>query len=165
MARGTPETLAAYLAAHHVDAQLLYPGRSTATVPEAAAALGVPPGQIIKSLVFTNSNGTLVLAVVPGDRRVDPAKLAALVGGERLRLASPAIVEQATGYPPGATPPVGHLTPLPVVVDASLLAHAVVYGGGGASDTMLAIAPADIVRLTNARVEEITESPHAEGSA
>jgi prolyl-tRNA editing enzyme YbaK/EbsC (Cys-tRNA(Pro) deacylase) len=66
------------------------------------------------------------------------------------------VVLELTGYPPGATPPVGHLTPLKVIVDRSVLQEPIVYGGGGGSDVMLRISPHEILRLTGAIVADVT---------
>ncbi len=154
MASG-PDRLAAYLRQHGVDAEILYPGKSTATVAEAAAALGVHPRQIIKSLLFQGKDGTAVLVIARGATRVDRRKLTETTGLRQPQLAPPQLVLDLTGYPPGATPPIGHLTPLKVVVDRAVLEEPVVYGGGGASDVMLRISPPEILRLTGATVADI----------
>ncbi len=154
MSRGL-ERLQDYLQRHGVDAQILRPGKSTATVAEAAAALGVPPAQIVKSLLFQGKDGRVVLVVTRGVSRVDRRKLSQATGLRQPQLAPPEVVIDLTGYPPGATPPVGHLTPLMVVVDYRVLQVPVVYGGGGESDVMLRISPEEIVRLTGAIVADV----------
>ena len=151
-----PDRLAAYLRQHGAEAEILYPGKSTATVVEAAAALGVHPGQIIKSLLFQGKDGATVLVIARGECRVDRRKLTEVTGLRQPRLAPPQVGLDLTGYPPGATPPVGHLTPLQVIVDRSVLQEPVVYGGGGGSDVMLRISPREILRLTGATVADVT---------
>jgi prolyl-tRNA editing enzyme YbaK/EbsC (Cys-tRNA(Pro) deacylase) len=151
-----PDRLEAFLRQHGVDAEILYPGKSTATVAEAAAALGVHPGQIIKSLLFQGKDGATVLVIARGESRVDQRKLTEATGLRQPRLAPPQVVLELTGYPPGATPPVGHLTPLKVIVDRSVLQEPIVYGGGGGSDVMLRISPHEILRLTGAIVADVT---------
>ena len=54
-------------------------------------------------------------------------------------------------------PPVGHLTTLNVIVDPAVLVEPVVFGGGGQSDLLLRIRPAEIVRLTGATVADVTD--------
>ena len=55
---------------------------------DAAAALGIPPDRICKSLV-ASADGELVLAVVPVARQLDLKRLAAVVGARRATLARP----------------------------------------------------------------------------
>ncbi len=147
-----PDDLARTLAAQGVRARVLRLERPTRTVAEAAAALGVDERTIVKSLLFRSAEGQFVLVVVRGDQRVDPVRLAQAMGHAKLVLASPEDVLAVTGYPAGATPPVGHRTALNVVVDPGVLEEPVVYGGGGDERSLLEIAPDDVVRLTGAIV-------------
>lgn len=140
-----------------IAARLIEPGVPTPTVPDAAAALGVDPGQIVKSLLFTDGDGSVVLAILSGASRVDRARLAAATGHQRLKMAAPEAVLTRTGYPAGGTPPVGHIEPLPVVLDARVAAMPLVYGGGGQADTLLEIRPEEILRVTGATVADIAE--------
>ncbi|MDI3339040.1 MAG: YbaK/EbsC family protein [Sphaerobacter sp.] len=149
--------LARYLAEHDIDAEILVPGQPTPTVPLAAAALGVDPDQIIKSLLFQGKDGDCVLAVVRGTARVSRTRLTAATGLRQPKLAPPDVVRDRTGYEPGGTPPIGHVTPVPVVVDRAVLDEPVVFGGGGSDRAMLRIRSADIVRLTGARVADLCD--------
>lgn len=149
------------LAAGEVVGELVVPGVPTPTVPDAAAALGVAPAQILKSLLFVAPDGAATLAVVTGDSRVDRARLAAVAGVERLKMAAPEVVLARTGYPAGGVAPVCHATPLPVVVDRAVLDLAVAFAGGGRDDAMLRITPREIVRLTGATIADITDGAHA----
>ncbi len=153
-----PTHLAAYIEIHRVDAEILMPGVPMPTVPLATAAIGVAEPRILKTLVFVTKDGRLVLAIVAGSARVDRALLAASAGLPPLRLADPAIVLAATGYPAGGVAPIAHLTPIPVIVDTEAAALDAAYGGAGTDPALLRIAPADIVRLTNAKIAAITRS-------
>lgn len=157
--------LAAWLAARGVDAELVAPGAEMPTVERAAAALGVAPAEIVKSILFQHKKdrGRLCLAVAPGDVQVDRRKVADALGQTRLKLASPDAALEATGYAVGGIPPVGHRSHLPVVVDERVLAHPVVFGGGGDEHHMLRIAPAAIVALTAAVVADVAADPAAAG--
>lgn len=139
-----------------IAGKLIFPGVPTPTVPDAAGALGVEEGQILKSLVFTNRRGDYVLAIAAGPDRVSAEKLAAASGIEGLKLARPDDVLEHTGYPVGAMPPVAHQSGLPVFVDQAVTKLEVVYGGGGRVDAMLQITPDEIVRVTGATVTRIT---------
>ncbi|MET0580206.1 MAG: YbaK/EbsC family protein, partial [Ilumatobacteraceae bacterium] len=88
----------------------------TKTAADAAAAIGVDVGQIVKSLIF-GVDGDVVLALVSGANQLDEAKLAAAAGGTRCARVDADTVRAATGYPIGGVPPFGHATELPVFVD------------------------------------------------
>jgi prolyl-tRNA editing enzyme YbaK/EbsC (Cys-tRNA(Pro) deacylase) len=129
----------------------------TPTAVDAARAAGCKLGQIVKSLVF-DCDGRWVVALVPGDRRADPAKIAAAAGAARARIASPEEVERATGFAAGAVAPF----PLPgvdrVFVDNGLLVHKRVWIGAGSPSHLAALAPADLVRLARAQLMDAVEA-------
>lgn len=146
-----------YLEAHGVQATIFEPGVPTPTVLDAARALGVEPGQIIKSVAFAAKDGTVVLVVAPGDRRIDTNKVSTLLGLERLKSAAPAQVLEATGYPAGGVPPVGHVAGLRVVVEITLLERDELIGGGGSEHLLLRIAPSEVVRATGAIIGDVCQ--------
>jgi prolyl-tRNA editing enzyme YbaK/EbsC (Cys-tRNA(Pro) deacylase) len=96
---------------------------SARTASEAAAALGVQTGQIVKSLVFLR-DGDPVMVLCAGDRRVDSKRLG-------LTPATADQVRDATGYSIGGIPPVGHATPLPTMADRSLERFETVWAAAG----------------------------------
>ena len=149
------ERLLDFLRAHEVDAEIVAPGVPMPTVPLAAAAIGARPEQILKSLVFQDRAGVCVLAIASGTGRVDAARLAAVAGLDRPRLADPATVLRVTGYPAGGVAPVGHPAQLRVILDRRAAELDMAYGGGGAEELLLRIRPRDIVRLTRAEVASI----------
>jgi Cys-tRNA(Pro)/Cys-tRNA(Cys) deacylase len=131
VATGTPATvlLTRQRVAHTVHPYEHDP-RAEAYGEEAAAALGVAPQRIFKTLIAT-IDGRLVCAVVPVAGRLDLKALAAAVGGKRAAMADPAAAARATGYVVGGISPLGHKTRLPVVVDASASDFATVYVSAG----------------------------------
>ena len=149
--------LVEYLERHAVNASVVEPGVPTPTVLDAARALNVEPGQIIKSVAFEANTGEVVLVIAPGDRRVDAAKVAALARLEKVKMASPARVLETTGYAVGGVPPVGHPAGLPVILDASLLEREELVGGGGAGHLLLRIAPREVLRVTGGTVGDICQ--------
>ena len=99
------ERVAAFLRAAGAEARLEELGADTSTAQAAADAVGCALGQIVKSLVLV-CDGRAVIALVPGDRRVDPAKVALAAGADDARVARPPEVVAATGFVPGAVAPV-----------------------------------------------------------
>jgi len=94
----------------------------TKTAADAAAAIGVAVGQIVKSLVFA-VDGEIVMAYVSGANQLDEKKLAAAAGGAKCSRVDADAVRAATGYPIGGVPPFGHSTQLRVFVDPDLLQY------------------------------------------
>ena len=121
---------------------------------EAAAALGVHPERIFKTLV-ASVDGGLVLAVVPVAGELDLKRLAAAVGGRRADMADPAAAERATGYVIGGISPIGTRRALPVVIDATALDHPTVFVSAGRRGLQVDLSPADLVRITRASVASI----------
>jgi prolyl-tRNA editing enzyme YbaK/EbsC (Cys-tRNA(Pro) deacylase) len=79
---------------------------------------------------------------------VDTAKVAALIGAERVRRATPEFVLAATGQEVGGVAPVGHPRPLRTVVDVDLAAYPLLWAGGGDHHTMFAVTYEDLLRVT-----------------
>jgi len=124
------------------------------TARRAAALLGVPPHEVVKS-VLVDTDGGPVVCLVPGDRRVDPARLAAALGCAAAAPCAASRVVSVTGFRPGALPPCGLDGELPVVADPTVFELPVVYCGGGATTTMLKIRSADLRAMLAPRVAAI----------
>lgn len=130
--------------------------QGTHTVADAAAAVGVEPGQIVKSLVLRRESGDGLLVAVSGPNRVDLEKVAALVG-EPVAMAPAKWVREHTGFAIGGVPPGGHATPLETVIDRDLLAFDVVWAAAGSPYEVFPLAPATLVELTGGRVADVAE--------
>ena len=128
----------------------------TRTAEDAARAIGCTVAQIVKSLVFM-ADDEPVLALVSGADRVDVDRLAAATGAAATRRATGDEARSATGFAIGGVPPFGHGSSLTVLVDPGLLRHEVVWAAAGLPDAVFAIAPADLVRISGARVAELAE--------
>lgn len=128
----------------------------TRTAADAAAAVGADVSCIVKTLVFRvvddDGEGRLVLALVGGADRLDEARLAAAAGGHRAERVDADVVREATGYPIGGVPPVGHPTPLPTWIDDALLAHDQVWAAAGTPRHVFPVDPRDLVSATGAVV-------------
>lgn len=134
-----------WLAAHAPDVPVIAPGASTATVAEAAQALGVEPGRIAKTLAM-RVNGEALLLVTRGDARLDNVKCKAALGG-RPRMLDAEETLALTGHAVGGVCPFGLRTALPVWIDVSLRAYAKVFPAGGSRETSVEIAPDRLAAL------------------
>jgi Cys-tRNA(Pro)/Cys-tRNA(Cys) deacylase len=121
---------------------------------EAAAALGVDPARVCKTLIAM-VDGRLVAAIVPVDLQLDTKALAASIGGRRADLADPAVAERATGSVVGGISPLAPRRPLAVVLDAAAAEQARILVSAGRRGLQLELAPVDLIRLTDATVAPI----------
>jgi Cys-tRNA(Pro)/Cys-tRNA(Cys) deacylase len=151
------ERVSSFLRQMGVEARIEEFEAGTPTAVDAARAVGSKLGQIVKSLVF-DCDGRWVVALIPGDRRADSAKIAHAAGARRAKIASPEEVENATGFVAGAVAPF----PLPgvdrVFIDRGLLSHKRVWMGAGSPSHMAVIAPGDLVRLARAQAIDAVEA-------
>ncbi len=128
--------------------------RAEAYGDEAAAALGVDPARIFKTLI-ASVDGKLACAVVPVAGRLDLKGFAAALGAKRAELAEPAAAARATGYVVGGISPIGQKTRLRVVVDESASGFDTVYVSAGARGLQVELRPADLVRVAQAELAPI----------
>ncbi|HEX9033015.1 MAG TPA: Cys-tRNA(Pro) deacylase [Streptosporangiaceae bacterium] len=121
---------------------------------EAAAALGVPAERVFKTLI-ASVDGELTVAVVPVAGQLSLKALADAVGGKRAEMAQTAVAERATGYVTGGISPIAQRKRLPVVIDATALACETVFCSAGQRGLEIELAPADLVRATDATIAPI----------
>jgi Cys-tRNA(Pro) deacylase len=123
----------------------------TKTAADAAAAIGVEVGQIVKSLIFA-VDAEPVLAFVSGAHRLDEGRLAAAAGGHSAQRVHADGVRDVTGYPIGGVPPFGHRRTLRAFVDEDLLTYDEVWAAAGTWNDVFALTPVELVRTSGATV-------------
>ena len=126
----------------------------TKTAADAAAAIGVDVGQIVKSLIFA-VDGEVVLAYVSGANQLDEKKLAAAAGGLKSARVDADTVRAATGFPIGGVPPFGHATHLRVFVDPDLLQYDEVWAAAGTWHDVFGIEPHRLVEASDGVVTDL----------
>ena len=124
------------------------------TAVDAANAIGCEVAQIVKSLIF-GVDGEIVLAYVSGVNQLDEAKLARAAGGLMCQRVDADVVREATGFPIGGVPPIGHATQLRVFIDPDLLRHDVVWAAAGTWHDVFPLSPHDLVRVSDGVVVEL----------
>ncbi len=142
------ETVRAFFAAHAPDIAVTELGVSTATVAQAAAAHGVEPGRIAKTLSL-RLNGDVILLVMGGEARLDNRKYKDRFGAKAKMLDAAEVLE-ATSHPVGGVCPFGLPRPLRVYADVSLRRFDVVVPAAGAAHAALRITPERLVQLADA---------------
>ena len=121
---------------------------------DAAQALGLDPSRVLKTLMIS-VDGTLVVAIVPVDGRLDLKAVATAAKGKKATMADSAAAERASGYLVGAISPIGQKRPHATLLDDSAMAFGAVYVSGGRRGMELEIAPADLLRITDATLASI----------
>src|SRR6476469_11068403 len=126
------------------------------SLEEAAAARGVQPGDIIKTLVVRRAEDDYLFVLVPGDREISWPKLRGLLGVNRLSMPDAATARDVTGYERGTITPFGSTTPWPVVADTTVTGRPLSIGARAHGVAATAYAD-DVVRALAADVADVTD--------
>jgi Cys-tRNA(Pro)/Cys-tRNA(Cys) deacylase len=126
------------------------------SLEEAAAARGVRPADIVKTLVVRRAEDDYLFVLVPGDREISWPKLRALLGVNRMSMPDAATAKDVTGYERGTITPFGSSRAWPVVADATVAGRLVSIGAGAHGVAATAQAD-DVVRVLGAQVADVTE--------
>jgi prolyl-tRNA editing enzyme YbaK/EbsC (Cys-tRNA(Pro) deacylase) len=144
-----------------VDLRITLLARTSHTAEDAARALGVELGQIVKTVVFVASSEEggrePVLCLVAGMNRVDVARLAAVVGEPSIRRTTAREARELTGFAIGGIPPIGHGRPGRAVMDPDLGRFRIVWAAAGVDRAVFPVPPATLRALSNAVVAPIAE--------
>jgi Cys-tRNA(Pro) deacylase len=125
------------------------------SLAEAAAARGIDPHQLVKTMVVRVSEGDHRFVLVPGDREISWPKLRSLLGVNRLSMPSADEARDVTGFERGTITPLGSLRALPVIADTTITGTVSI--GGGAHGVALTVAAPDLIAALDARVADVTE--------
>ena len=150
--------IASLLAEAGATGQVLELAGSARTAAEAAGELGVPLGAITNSLVF-EVDGAPLLVLTSGAHRVDPARVAALLGVRGVRPASADFVRRHTGQPIGGVAPIGHPEPIGTLVDVELARHDRVWTAAGHPHAVFPTTYEELLRLTSGTAAEVGDGP------
>ena len=126
------------------------------SLAEAAAARGIEPRQLVKSLVVRRADDDFLFVLVPGDRTISWPKLRQLLGVSRLSMPDATVALEATGYERGTITPFGSLHAWPVIVDERV--SGMISVGGGAHGVGLKLDAADLIQAMGAQVADVSES-------
>src|SRR5262249_22128317 len=151
------ERVATFLRAAGAEARIEEFDAETATAADAALAVGCEVSDIVKSLVFVCDDRP-VLALLPGDRRGDPAKIARAAGASEGRVAHAREVSALTGFAPGAVAPFGLDGIQRVLIDRVLVTHDDLWVSAGSTRHRAVLAAGELVRLTKAAPADLVAS-------
>jgi prolyl-tRNA editing enzyme YbaK/EbsC (Cys-tRNA(Pro) deacylase) len=156
------ESVRAWLAAHAPGLPIIETRESTATVAEAAKALGVEPAEIAKSLAV-RAGGETFLLVTRGDARLDNQKCKAELGA-RPRMLGPDETLALTGHPVGGVCPFGLASALPIYLDVSLRPFETIYPAAGSLNSSVRTSPQQLFDLVANRWVDLCRLPEASGA-
>ena len=157
------ESVRQFFAAKAADIAVMETASSTATVALAAAAYGVAPGQIAKTLSLRVGDAVFLL-VTGGAARLHNVKAKATFGG-KTRMLAPHEVEALTGHPVGGVCPFGLISPLPIYCDVSLQAFDEVVPAAGSPNSAVRISPLRLARLVGATWVDVCETNSSAGGS
>lgn len=121
---------------------------------QAAAALGVPPARVLKTLMV-RVDGKPACVIAPSDRQVSMKRLAAALNARTAQMMPPAEAERVSGYVVGGVSPFGQKRRLPVVIDEAALRHGSVFINGGQRGLQVELAPRDAATALGAVVAPV----------
>ena len=149
----------AFFKSHQLDIPILETEANTATVTLAAAAHGVEPGRIAKTLAFRLSDGRDVLVVASGDARIDNLKFKSALG--KGRMLSPEVVAVITGHPVGGVCPFGLAQPLPIYLDVTLKAYDEVLPAAGSVNSAVRLSVSLLAQVTQGEWVDVCQGASA----
>ena len=126
------------------------------SLEEAAAARGIEPRDLIKTLVVRVTDDEFVFVLVPGDRQFSWPKVRELLGTKRLSMPDAATAKEVTGYERGTITPFGSARDLPVYADEHLRGRTISLGGGG-HGVGLSVSGDDVIAHFGATVADLSE--------
>ena len=127
------------------------------SLAEAAQARGVPPADVVKTMVVRRGPDDFLFVLVPGDRSISWPKLRAHLGVSRLSMPDAATAKQVTGYERGTITPLGSAVAWPVVADERIRGRQITLGAGE-HGVAIAAAADDLIKALGATVADVTES-------
>lgn len=126
------------------------------SLAEAAAARGLSPAAVVKTIVVRVSDGDYRFVLVPGDREISWPKLRDLLGVNRLSMPDADTARDNTGFVRGTITPLGSTTAWPVIADEHMAGSVSI--GGGAHGVALTVDTTELVQALNATVADVTEA-------
>ncbi len=129
------------------------------SLEQAASERGQRPGQVVRSIVFRLGEGRFAMVLAAGAAQISWPALRAHFGQSRLTMADPAEVQGATGYRVGTVSPIGLPSPIPILIDESVLGHEEISMGSGQPNTGIILKRDDLLKaLSGAEIGKFTSS-------
>lgn len=145
----------AFLENARCAAEITHTDDTIFTVDDASRAVGAPPEEILKSLLFSLDDGSWVLALMSGPNRVSDKKVKRAVGARKIRMGTAEAIKDFSGFAPGGVPPVGYPTQPRALLDEDLFRYDVVWAAAGTDHDFFPISPVELLRITGGEKTDI----------
>ncbi len=142
-----------FIAAGSLEAEQLSFEQSCHSVAEAAAVVGTEPGNFVKNICMTDTQGQVIVAIVKGEDRASTSRVAKVLQTERVRTMTPDEMLARTGYPCGGTPSFGFAATF--LIDPRVMQKDEVYTGGGSETALVRVSPQVLLRANGGRVVRV----------
>ena len=150
-----PSKVKSFLESHDLSALEFEPG-STPTAETAAQRIGVPVGQIAKSILFKGKDDKYRMVVAAGDKKINSGALKRTTGAKH-RMASAEETKEVTGFLPGGVCPFGlEDAPVAILLDVSLKEYDTIYPAAGTDATGVPLSPDYLHQITGGVKVEVT---------
>lgn len=141
-----------------LEIRILKMAQSTRTAQEAADAAGCDVSQIVKSLVFENTaTGKLNLMLVSGAHNADMNHISKHYGLSFTRCEVRRVRDE-TGFAIGGVAPIGHLRPITVYMDRTLLDHETVWAAAGRPDSVFSVDAKALAAAIGAEIIDVRKA-------
>jgi Cys-tRNA(Pro) deacylase len=124
-----------------------------------AQALGVPEHHVVKTLVMQDEDAKPLIVLMHGDRKVSTKNLARQAGRKRIEPCKPDVAQRHSGYQVGGTSPFGLRKAMPIYVERTILDLDRIYINGGRRGFLIALAPADLIRVLSPTLVDAALEP------
>ncbi|MBI3587685.1 YbaK/EbsC family protein [Candidatus Micrarchaeota archaeon] len=142
-----------FISANGIACEHPYFAQSCHSVEDAMASTGASREDFVKNALMLDSDGNVVTCIVKGEDRASREAVAEVLGGKRPRIASPAQMLEKTDYPAGGTPSFGYSAKS--LIDPRVLERPFVWTGGGSTDSLVKIAPQEMLRANGGTVAKV----------
>lgn len=132
------------------DSKIVHTADTIFTVDDASRAVGAPPEEILKSLLFSVNDGeSWALVLMSGSNKVHDKKVKRLLGAKKVRMGAAEAITGFSGFAPGGVPPVGYAKQPTALLDEDLFRYGVVWAAAGTDHDFFPISPDELMCLTS----------------
>ncbi|MDR3331837.1 MAG: YbaK/EbsC family protein [Synergistaceae bacterium] len=144
------ERVAAFLRNSGCDSKIFHTEETIFTVEDASKAVGAPPEEILKSLLFSLDDGAgWALALMSGSNKVHDKKVKRALDVRKAHMGTAEAIKRFSGFEPGGVPPVGYADPPRALLDEDLFKYSTVWAAAGSDHDFFPISPEDLLRITS----------------
>ncbi|MDR1885881.1 MAG: YbaK/EbsC family protein [Synergistaceae bacterium] len=148
--------VAAFLRHSGSESKIFHTEDTIFTVEDASRAVGAPPEEILKSLLFSVNDGEYwALALMSGSNKVNDKKIRRALDARKVRMGTAEAIKSFSGFEPGGVPPVGYIVQPRSLLDLDIFNYGTVWAAAGSDHDFFPISPEELLRITSGTREDI----------